>query len=236
MKSSPTLATDFPLELFEEWRSVAPELREIFIEALVSKPQFALLLLDAVERGEIPAWNINANRKRALLGSASPVVKERAETLLGSTAARDRQKAFNEAKAALALQGDAANGRAVFLNLCASCHQHKSDGHKVGPDLTGVKNQPAEALLYHIVVPDAEIYAGFQNYEVETKSGEQLSGLLAEENDAAITLVRALGERTRIEREAIARMRMSASSLMPSELERAMTRQELVDLITFLKQ
>ena len=229
-------SADFPPALFEEWRSFGPELREIFIEALVSKPHFSLLLLDAVERGEIPAWNINANRKRALLGNSSPAVRDRAEALLGRASAGDRGKAFEEAKPALAFKGDATKGRAVFLNLCASCHQHKSDGHKVGPDLTAVKNQPAEALLYHIVVPDAEIYAGFQNYEVETKTGDYLSGLLADENGAAITLVRALGEKQRIERGEIARMRMSASSLMPSELERAMTRQELADLIAFLKQ
>ena len=147
----------------------------------------------------------------------------------------DRRKAFEELKGVLTISGNAEKGKTVFLNLCASCHQRKSEGHKVGPDLTGVKNQPAEALLYHIVVPDAEIYSGFQNYEVETQSGEHLNGLLVEENDAALTLVRALGEKQRIERSAIARVRASASSLMPAELEKAMTRQELADLIAFLK-
>jgi putative heme-binding domain-containing protein len=170
-----------------------------------------------------------------LLESKDAKVKERAEKLLGSGAMADRRKAFEELKGVLTMSGNAENGRTVFVNLCASCHQRKSEGHKVGPDLTGVKNQPAEALLYHIVVPDAEIYPGFQNYEVTTLEGEEMNGLLVEENEAAITLVRALGEKQRIERDAIGRVWASASSLMPAELEKAMTPQELADLIAFLK-
>ena len=193
------------------------------------------MLLDAVERGQVPAWNVNANRRRVLLNSKDAKVKERAEKLFGSGANADRRKAFEEVKEVLTMAADAAKGRTVFVNLCASCHQRKSEGHKVGPDLTGVKHQPAEALLYHIVVPDAEIYAGFQNYEVITLEGEQMNGLLAEENEAAITLVRALGEKQRIDRDKIGRSWASASSLMPAELEKAMTRQELADLIAFLK-
>jgi putative heme-binding domain-containing protein len=65
--------------------------------------------------------------------------------------------------------------------------------------------------------------------------GEQMNGLLVEENAEAITLVRALGEKQRIQRDTIGRVWASASSLMPAELEKAMTRQELADLIAFLK-
>lgn len=228
-------AASLPPVVFQEWRALAPDLREIFVEFLVSKAERGLLLLDAVERGEVPPWNINSNRRRALLNSSDAKVKERAEKLLGSGAMGDRRKTFEETKSVLTISGDAEKGRTIFVNLCASCHQHKNEGHKVGPDLTGVKNQPSEALLYHIVVPDAEIYPGFQNYEVETVDGEHLNGLLVDENDVAITLLRALGEKHRIERSKIARLRASASSLMPTELERAMTRPELADLLAFLK-
>src|SRR5688572_5388443 len=228
-------AESFPPEIFADWRGLSPDLREIFVEFLASKPERALLLLDAVERGRVPAWNINANRRRVLLESRDGNVKARAEKLLGSGAVGDRRKAFEELKGVLTMPSDAEKGRTVFLNLCASCHQRKSEGHKVGPDLTGVRNQPAEALLYHIVVPDAEIYAGFQNYEVVTTEGEQMNGLLVEENEKAVTLVRALGEKQRIERDAIGQVWASTSSLMPAELEKAMTRQELADLIAFLK-
>ena len=228
-------AGTLPPKIFEEWRGLGADIREIFVQYLVSKPEQSWVLLDAIERAEVPVWNINSNRRRTLLNSSDAKVKERAERLLGSGAMGDRRRAFEEIKTVLTISGDAEKGRAVFVNLCASCHQYKAEGHKVGPDLTGVKNQPAEALLYHIVVPDAEIYPGFQNYEVETVDGEHLNGLLVDENDAAITLLRALGEKHQVERNKIARLRASASSLMPAELERAMSRQELADLLAFLK-
>lgn len=97
-----------------------------------------------------------------------------------------------------------------------------------------MKNQPREALLFHLLVPDAEIYPGFQNYDVETVDGETYGGLLVHETDSAITLQRALVEKNVIPRERITRLRSSSSSLMPNELEKAMTRQELADLLGFL--
>ncbi|HEX7862736.1 MAG TPA: PVC-type heme-binding CxxCH protein [Verrucomicrobiae bacterium] len=224
---------ELPNEIFPQWRSFSPELREIFLEALISKRDHSAKLLDAIDRGEVPLWNVDANRRRKML--ANPDLKSRAEKLFGNAAPSDRRKIFEELKPVLTLTGDVFKGRNVFLNLCAPCHQHGTAGHKVGPDLTGIRNQPAEALLYHIIVPDAEVYPGFQNYEVETSNGEHFNGLLVEETDSAVTLVRTLGEKQRIERSRISQLRSSASSLMPSELEKSMTRQELVDLLAFLK-
>jgi putative heme-binding domain-containing protein len=226
---------ELPAAVLQEWHAFRPELREILLDFVVSKPSLHLSLLEAVDRGDIPKWHINANRKRILLQSANPVVSQRAVNLLGSSAAGDRQKAFEEHKLVLAMKGSSAKGQTVFLNLCASCHQHRNDGYKVGPDLTSVRNQPAEALLYHIIVPDAEVYPGFQNYEVETSDGEHYNGLLAGETDTAVTLVQALGEKQQIDRSQIARFRGSAFSLMPNELEKAMSHQELADLLAFLK-
>ncbi|MGZ8901879.1 MAG: c-type cytochrome, partial [Limisphaerales bacterium] len=224
-----------PEKVFNQWREMSPELREVFVGYLVSKPERAVMLLDSVERGLVPVWNINANRRQVLLRHRNEAVKERAEKLLGAQGGGDRSNVFEDYKPVLQSKGDALSGRKIFLNICASCHQHGKEGYPVGPDLSGLKNQPAEAVLYHILMPDAEIYAGYENYEVETKAGEQFNGLLVEENDSTIMLVRALGERMSIPRADIARLRTSASSLMPAELEKAMTRQELADLLAFLR-
>ena len=219
----------------ESWQGFSPELREIFLNALLGRPRLAMILLEAIERDAIPAWSINSNRKRALLRSSDAAVKERAEKIFGKAVGGDRLKAFNEYKSILSLRADARNGENVFQKNCASCHQHQGKGFKVGPDLSGVKNQPGEALLYHILVPDAEIYPGFQNYDVETTGGETHGGILVNESDSTITLQRALGEKEQITRREIRAMRTTSSSLMPSDLEKTMTRQELADLIAFLK-
>ena len=144
-------------------------------------------------------------------------------------------KVFEDYKAVLTLKPDAKSGHAVFLKTCAQCHVYGAEGSRVGPELTGIRNQPGEALLLHILVPDYEIQPGFTSYEVETKDGRTLSGLLAAETPASVTLRRALGEEETVARSNIARISSTSLSLMPQELEKTMTRQELADLIGFLK-
>ncbi|MGV3774847.1 MAG: PVC-type heme-binding CxxCH protein [Verrucomicrobiales bacterium] len=235
------LAQSFDVELAERlvrkeaWSGFSPELREVFLAALLAKPAYAKKLLEAVEREDVAAWNVNANQRRALLGSSDPTLQQHAQRVLGKTGGEDRLKVFEEHKEILALKADPKNGREVFTKTCSSCHQHSGAGFKVGPDLTGVKNQPAGALLYHIIVPDAEIYPGYQNYEVETSSGDSYSGLLISENESTITLQRALGEKDLIPRNQITRFRATSSSLMPNELEKTMSKQEMADLLRFLK-
>ena len=133
---------------------------------------------------------------------------------------------------------EAASGRrghAVFTRTCANCHQLGGEGVKVGPDLTGVRNQPPEALLLHLIVPDAEIYPGYQACEVETRDGRSLTGLVVAETAEAVVLRRAGGEEETVRRSNITSLTPSRLSLMPQELEKTMTRQELADLIAWLR-
>ena len=105
----------------------------------------------------------------------------------------------------------------------------------IEPDLTRIRNQPAEVILLHIIVPEYEIMPVYTAYNVETKSGETYAGLLAAETPGNITLRMAQGIEQQIPRASIASMTTSRLSLMPQEMEKAMTKQELADLLAFLK-
>ena len=105
----------------------------------------------------------------------------------------------------------------------------------VGPDLTGIRNQPADVLLLHIIVPEYEIMPVYTAYNVGTKSGEAYTGLLVAETPVTITLTMAQGIEQQVPRADIATMTPSRLSLMPQELEKTMTQQELADLLAFLK-
>ena len=116
-----------------------------------------------------------------------------------------------------------------------SCHKYGEEGVLVGPDLTGVRNQPADALLLHIVVPDYEVYPGYASYEVETNDDRVLSGLLTAETDSSIRLKMAQGIEETISRNDILSIRSTSLSLMPQGLEQTMSEEELAGLIAFLK-
>ena len=73
------------------------------------------------------------------------------------------------------------------------------------------------------------------NYECELKDGRSLSGLLASESAASIMLRMGQGVEENIARAQIVRLTASRLSLMPQELEKTMTAQELADLLAYLK-
>ena len=72
-------------------------------------------------------------------------------------------------------------------------------------------------------------------YNVETKDGQSLTGILAAETPGSITLRQALGHEETVQRTNIASMSASRLSLMPDELEKTMSKQDLADLLDFLK-
>ena len=98
----------------------------------------------------------------------------------------------------LTLKPDAARGHAIFTKTCAQCHVLNGEGATVGPELTGIRNQPAEVLLLHILAPSYEIVAGFNAYEITTTDDRSVTGLLASETPTSVTLRRAQGEQETI--------------------------------------
>jgi putative heme-binding domain-containing protein len=128
-----------------------------------------------------------------------------------------------------------ANGRALFKTHCATCHRLDREGVAVGPDLLGIRNQPKEAILLHVLVPNYEIMPGFTGYQIEITDGRELSGLILSETAGSITLRQAQGLEETIPRTSIKSLTASQLSLMPDGVEQNMTRQELADLIAYLK-
>mgnify|MGYP001580805868 CR=1 FL=1 len=103
------------------------------------------------------------------------------------------------------------------------------------PDLFDVRNQPKETLLLHLIVPEFEIAPNFTGYTLETRDGRTLSGLIAGETPTSVTLCQALGVEETVLRANIASLEASRLSIMPQEIEKTMTTQELADLLAYLK-
>lgn len=218
----------------DTWNQFTPALRTTILNTLAARPQFATALLDAVEAGTVPAGLLTPAQRDTLRNAQEPALRERAERLLTAVDG-DREQAFAAAKAALTLTPAPATGRAAFERACASCHRLNQQGVAVGPDLFDIRHQPKESILYHIVVPGAEIAPNFVNYECELRDGRTLSGLLASESAGSITLRMAQGAEEIVPRAQIVRLTASRFSLMPEELERTMTLQELADLLAYLR-
>ena len=135
--------------------------------------------------------------------------------------------------------GDTARGRELFANeqraACAKCHSVDGSSSKAGPDLLAAGDKfPRRDMIRAVLEPSAEIAIGYGTTLVETKSGEEFTGILKETTVDALELVGADGQRTRIATRDIQAQRGSTVSLMPEGLHAGLSRQEFADLIEYL--
>ncbi len=135
--------------------------------------------------------------------------------------------------------GDIRRGQAVFNSektACTLCHVIGYRGGRLGPDLTNIgKIRSERELLEAVVYPSAALVRGFEPFVVTTKSGDTHSGIMRK--DAADEVVLATGPETeqRIARADIAEVQPGTLSPMPPGMEAVLSKQELADLLAFLK-
>jgi putative heme-binding domain-containing protein len=131
--------------------------------------------------------------------------------------------------------GNLIAGKAIFEKTCAVCHQLFGQGNKIGPDLTNANRSDQAALLGNIVDPSTVIRREYMNYVVITTSGRVFTGVMAEQDAAAVTILDANNQRTKIRRSEIDDLREADMSLMPERLLDKLTPQELRDLFGYLQ-
>jgi putative membrane-bound dehydrogenase-like protein len=143
------------------------------------------------------------------------------------------------ALAALTRAGNPARGREVFFNaekaLCVKCHRIGEQGERVGPELTGLGSRFAKAyIIESILEPSRTISPSFETTAVVLKNGKLLSGVKVAETETALTLVDSQAQKHVLPRADIDTTQRQAVSTMPDGLERRLTEDEFVDLISFL--
>ncbi|MDO8545613.1 MAG: HEAT repeat domain-containing protein [Opitutaceae bacterium] len=219
----------------ENWTRYTPAIREAVVAALTSKPPLIEVLFDAIRGGVIAAPEISSVRRTQLLKHANAEVKKGAEAIFKEIEGGDRMKVYRTYRELLNTNVDVARGREAFVRACSACHTYEGQGGKVGPDLSGVRNQPADALLLHILVPNYEVAPSYQTLSIVIQDGRSFSGWLASETESSLTLRTAAGTEETVLRRNITSLNASGVSLMPDGLEQTMAKDEVASLIAFLK-
>ena len=168
---APTDTTRAVLMSREKWNGFTPAVREVALSVITASNDLLSSLLSAIEQGDIPAWTIPAERRNQLMKHKDALIRKRATELFQPLVPGNRMQVYEQTKPVLNLKGNSTNGHSVFQKNCIPCHTFAGEGRMVGPDLTGIRNQPAEVLLLHIAVPEYEIMPIYTSYNVETKDG-----------------------------------------------------------------
>jgi len=178
---------------------------------------------------------VDAAARSRLMDDSDTSIAQRARRLF-QDASSDRAKVVESYRDVLKMSGDERRGKRAFEANCARCHLPRAQGGRVGPDLSGVNNKTKEELLTSILNPSYAIEPHYVHYVVTTKDGQIHDGVIAGETPGAVTLRGGTenGDET-ILRANIAEIRASSVSLMPEGMEKSMSRQDIADVIAYLR-
>jgi putative membrane-bound dehydrogenase-like protein len=199
-----------------------------------------LALVEALERSAA-VESLPPERITGVIDAYPDPVRRAAAGLLarlGSVAA-DQVLKLREVESRLA-EGDAERGAHVFFGAkaaCGACHRVETRGGDIGPDLTQIgRSRSRRDLLEAIVLPSASMARGFEAYQVITRQGITLAGVIARDDPESFVFRTGDRREVRVARDEIEELAPSPVSIMPQGLEQLLSSDELSDLIAFLSR
>ena len=136
------------------------------------------------------------------------------------------------------LKGNATRGADLFAKAgtCANCHIVNGAGKDVGPNLSEIgKKLSADALYESILYPSAGISHNYETWVLETKAGEVVQGLMVSETPQQVILKEATALTKTFARADIETLTKSPISLMPADLTKNLSSQDLADVVGYLQ-
>lgn len=169
----------------------------------------------------------------------APVQQAAEELYAAINVEAGRQKERLDELAGSLGQGDVRRGQLVFQTskaACSACHAIGYLGGTIGPDLSRIgKIRTERDLLEALLFPSVSFVRSYEPVLIVTKSGKSFNGLIRRETADEITLATGAKEEARISRDDIDEIRPGTVSIMPAGLDTQLTKEQIADLLAFLK-
>jgi putative heme-binding domain-containing protein len=211
------------------------------VNTLASTQEGAKALLKAVEAKTIPSTALSPFLVRQLTAFDDAEINALIKSAWGDVNApkaglAERTKKYRDLLTPAALaKGDLAKGKMLFMATCGACHKLFGEGQNVGPDITGSNRADLNYLLENVLDPNAVIGKAYQLNLFTMKDGRVMSGVIKEENPAAVKIAMMGGVEFTLPQADIAKREVSKLSTMPEGLFDALPSENVIDLVKYLQ-
>lgn len=227
--------TEIANYLLQDWHSLPPGVITAAVNTLMTTDERINLLLDAIEKKQVNLSDIDWVQSVRLRSSRDMKIRAWARDLFSKKEASVKSL-LQDYQPALSLKGNTQQGRQIFQQNCAVCHQIEGRmGRAFGPDLGTVHAWAPADIMSNILDPNQSIAHGFDTWEIATHNGENIQGIVSAESPTSIAVNDANGQSRSISRLDIQSMKALNISAMPAGWEEKITHQQMADLISFLK-
>lgn len=211
------------------------------VNTLASTKEGAKALLKAVEAKTVPATALSPFLVRQLTAFDDAEINALIKSAWGDVNApkadlAERTKKYRDLLTPAKLaKGDLAKGKMLYTATCGQCHKLFGEGQNVGPDITGSNRADLNYLLENVLDPNAVIGKAYQLNLFTMKDGRVMSGVIKEENPAAVKIAMMGGVEFTLPQADIAKREVSKLSTMPEGLFDALQPEMVVDLVKYLQ-
>lgn len=128
-------------------------------------------------------------------------------------------------------------GKVLFHEAqCANCHRHGTIGESMGPNLTGLARRfRTKEILESIVHPSRVISDQYQAKTLLTEEGQTYTGIVGFGGANELLVLQHDGKKVRVPSESVVETIPSPLSAMPKALLQPYSREQIADLIAFLR-
>jgi putative heme-binding domain-containing protein len=225
--------------ILAKYAKFSDEEKQDALATLTSRREYALALVDALEKKELPRADLLPVLVRQLHALGDSKLSARVKEVWGDVRETPQDKLAKIEKysqqltAAQLASADLPNGRRVFQRTCQQCHLLYGEGAKIGPDLTGSNRANLEYVLTNVIDPSAVIAREYKLNTVVTSEGRVLTGMIVERSGDRITL-QTVNERLVLVEADIEDLVESPLSMMPEGQFDALSAADVRDLVAYL--
>lgn len=218
--------------------SISDESKTAILETLASRPDFADSLVASFLDGQISKDQIPAYLARQISGVSKQGATFAKKWGLNPGETKQKEKLISLWKKRLPESALATanpiEGRHVFQRVCGTCHKMYGEGGVLGPDLTGSNRANLDYFLINVLFPGEDVSDDYKLVTLTLNDGRILTGNIVEESDQVLTF-RQVGQLQRVDKSEIASRSVANVSLMPPGLLDTLKREDVRDLISYLR-
>jgi len=210
------------------------------VNQMSSRSDAAELAASWIESGLVSPMTLrNANALQQIKTAVTPETFDRLERMLVALPEPDvkiqdlidhRTATFTSAEPNLE------NGKTLFQQACAICHQLNKQGALVGPQLDGIGSRGLARIMEDILAPNRNMDHAFQPTRIILKDGEIIFGLPRRTEGNLQILANAAGQEVSVDQSNIDRQESLTTSIMPDNFGELFDEQSFRDLVGFLLQ
>ena len=210
------------------------------LTTLASRVSYAKALMAAIDKGEVKPNELPADIVRQLRAHGQKDINTKLDKVWGVSRSTPQAKLKEIAKYKKLLEAKPAKpvnlsrGRALFQRTCAQCHKLYGEGGEIGPDITGSNRNNLDYLLTNMLDPNAEIPNDYRTNILRTKDNRILVGVVRRSEGQSVTMATPT-EVVTMAKSDVASIEQQNFSMMPEGLVLAFKKDELQDLVAYLR-